>query len=67
MLRKFTKVVGRYREGAEHDYPRSVWQKIAEGAGLPLDKFTVEVENNPVAQSSLKGRPTVHRRLGATQ
>lgn len=67
MLRKFTKVVGRYQVGAQHDYPRDIWNRLAVEAGMPLDKFTQAVETpNPVHQSPLKSRPVIHRRLGAT-
>lgn len=66
MLCKITKQVGRFREGSEHDYPHDVWQKIAQDAGMPLEKFTVKVDSNLVLQSSLKGRPRIHQRLGAT-
>ena len=67
MLRAITKQVGRYRVGNQHDYPLGVWRKIAVDAKMPLDKFTQVVEVNPVHQSSTKGRPRIHVRLGATQ
>ena len=67
MLRKITKAVGRYRVGDQPDYPRDVWNKIAVDAGMALDKFTQLVETpSSVLQSSLKGRPVIHRRLGGT-
>lgn len=68
-LRKITRAVGRYKVGQEHDYPRGVWNKLAEDAGLGLNEFTAEVVNgSPLAQSPLKGRrPTIHKRLGASQ
>ena len=66
MLRRITKQVGRFRAGNEHDYPFSTWNKIAADAGMALDKFSEEVQHNPVLQSSLKRRPVIHRRLGAT-
>jgi len=67
MLRQFTKAVGRYRAGEHHDYPRGVWNKLASDVGEPLDGFSAAVEENKVLQSALKGRPRIHRRLGATQ
>ena len=67
MLRKITKQVGRFQVGGQHDYPRAVWNKVAGDAKLPLDKFTELVEVNPVHQSSTKGRPRIHVRLGATK
>ena len=66
MLRQITKTVGRFREGAQHDYPRDVWNKIAADAGMVLDKFSTAIEENKVLQSSLKGRPRIHVRLGGT-
>lgn len=67
MLRKITRAIGRFRVGDEHDYPRSVWTKIAESAKMPLDKFSTPVEHNPVHQSAIRTRPMIHTRLGATQ
>lgn len=66
MLREITKAIGRYRVGNQHDYPRATWARLATGAKMPLDKFSVSVEVNPVHQSSLKSRPKIHTRLGAT-
>lgn len=66
MLRRITKAVGRFREGAQHDYPHDVWVKIASDAGMRLDTFSKPVEDNPVHQSSLKGRVRLHTRLGGT-
>lgn len=66
MLRKITKQIGRYQVGSQHDYPRDVWARLAAGAKMPLDKFSEAVEVNPVHQSSLKSRPKIHTRLGAT-
>ena len=66
MLRKFTKPVGRFAVGSEHDYPAAVWNKLAAEAKMKLDSFTVEVKDNPVLQNPLKGRPKIHTRLGAT-
>lgn len=62
-----TQKIGRYSEGSQHDYPFAVWRQIEKDAKMPLDKFSVAVENNELLQSSLKGRPQVHKRLGATQ
>lgn len=67
MLRKITLDVGRFKKGSEHDYPFGVWNQIERDAGMKLDKFSVAIENNEVLQSSLKGRPVIHKRLGATQ
>ena len=66
MLRQITKTIGRYREGDQKDYPRDVWNKIAADAGMKLEKFSVAIEENKVLQSSLKGRPHIHTRLGAS-
>lgn len=70
-LRKFTKEVGRYGKGELHDYPRHTWQKMAQDAGMKLEDFTEDAELDElvskVKQSSLKKRPTIHKRLGATQ
>lgn len=67
-LRKITKEVGRYKVGQLHDYPRDIWNKLSRDAGMKLTDFSEEVINgSPLAQSPLKGRPTIHRRLGATQ
>ncbi len=67
-LRKITKTVGRYHEGASHDFPRDVWNKIARDAGMKLEEFSEEMTSpSPVAQSMLKGRPVIHKRLGGTQ
>ncbi len=67
MLRKVTKAVGRFKVGNALDYPRAVWSKIAEDAGMKLEDFTQGVESNAVLQSSHKGRVRIHTRLGATQ
>lgn len=67
MLRKITKAIGRFREGSQHDYPRDIWKKIAADAGMKLESFSTPVEDNPVHQSSLKGRVRIHTRLGAPQ
>lgn len=65
MLRKFTKTMGRYQEGAVHDYPRGTWDKIAKDFDKKLDSFTVELEDraitNPLRKSSDAHRQT---RLG---
>lgn len=66
MLRRITKAVGRWREGETRDYPLSVWNKIAADLGRSLDSFSVPADN-PLLQSPLKGRVTLHKRLGATQ
>lgn len=68
MLRKITKTVGRMREGEDHDYPRAIWMKIAQDAGMKLEEFSAPIDTtNPVFQSPLKGRPRIHKRLGGTQ
>lgn len=68
MLRKFTKDMGRYRAGQLHDYPRGIWNQLERNAGVPLDDFTeVVTVDKAIAQSMLKGKPKVHKRLGATQ
>lgn len=66
MLRKITVDIGRFRAGQQHDYPRDVWNKIAHDAGQKLSRFSMPVEDNPVHQSSLKGKPQAHKRLGST-
>ena len=66
MLRKITKDVGRFHVGNQLDYPLGVWTQIERDAKMPLDKFSVRIESNAVLQSSLKGRPQIHTRLGAT-
>ena len=67
-LRTFTKALGRYKVGAQHDYPRDVWNRIARDANMKLDSFSTEVTApSPLHQSALKGKPNIHRRLGATQ
>lgn len=65
MLRRFTKAVGRFQAGTEHDYPRAVWAQIARSAEMDLDKFTQTIDNNVVLQSPLKGRVVIHKRLGS--
>lgn len=67
MLREFTKAVGRYKPGQQHDYPRDIWNRLAKEFKMSVDAFSRDVESNKVLQSSLKGRPIIHRRLGATQ
>ncbi len=67
MLREITQKIGRFDVGSQRDYPRDVWNKIAADAKLPLDKFSKGIEGNAVLQSALKGRPQIHKRLGATQ
>lgn len=66
MLRKFTKDIGRYKTGQQADYPLDVWNKMATESKTKLDAFTVALESNAVLQSSLKRRPVIHQRLGAT-
>lgn len=66
MLRQITRQVGRFRVGNQHDYPLGVWNKISADAGMSLDKFSKPVEINTVHQSSLKGTPRIHLRLGST-
>lgn len=66
MLRVITKTVGRLTEGSERDYPASVWKQIEHDAGMKLDDFSRAVDSNKVLQSTLKGRPRIHKRLGAT-
>lgn len=68
MLREITKEVGRFKVGQRHDYSQSVWNQIERNAGMKLDAFSRPVEDNPVLQSSgLKRKPSLHKRLGATQ
>ena len=68
MLRKFTAAAGRYREGDVRDYPRDVWNTMAREVGKKLDAFSQAVEmDSLVAQSALKGKPVIHKRLGGTQ
>jgi hypothetical protein len=67
MLRVMTKTVGRLTVDSERDYPVSVWNKIASDAGVKSpDDFSRAVDSNKVLQSALKGRPRIHKRLGAT-
>ena len=68
MLRKFTAAAGRYKVGDVRDYPRDVWNTMARELGKKLDSFSQAVEmDSLVAQSALKGKPVIHKRLGATQ
>ncbi len=68
MIRKITKAVGRFQVGKDFDYPRDVWNTIARSAGMKLEDFSETVTAaNPILQSSLKGTPKIHKRLGATQ
>ncbi len=68
MLRKFTAAAGRYKPGDVRDYPRDVWNTMAREVGKKLDSFSEICElDSVVAQSSLKGKPVIHKRLGATQ
>lgn len=67
MLLEFTKDLGRYKTGSQHDYPKSVWDKLAQDAGMALSAFTKPAAANPVLQSPLKGRARIHKRLGASQ
>lgn len=68
MLRTITLAVGRYRVGDQHDYPRGVWNRLADCAKMPLDKFSRVVSENPTHQSTTKGaRPKIHHRHGSTQ
>ena len=66
MLRKFTQAIGRYKVGQQHDYPLDVWNKLEKEAGKPLKSFTELIESNAILQSSLKRRPVIHTRAGAT-
>lgn len=69
MLRKITQAVGRYKPGNLHDYPRGVWNKIAQDLGKELDSFSEVVDFNPtlnqLARSSLTQRQSKIRRRGA--
>ena len=65
MLRKVTKAVGRLKPGTMLDYPRGVWNKMAQDAEMKLEDFTVGIESNAVLQSSLKSKPVIRTRLGA--
>lgn len=65
MLRKVTKAVGRLKVGTQLDYPRGVWTKMAQDAGMKLEDFTVALESNAVLQSALKGKPQIRTRVGA--
>lgn len=67
MLREITKDVGRFKKGNKHDYPKSVWSKVEKDSGVSLDSFSRPIEDNPVLQAPLKRKPSLHKRLGATQ
>jgi hypothetical protein len=64
MLRQFTADIGRYKKGAKHDYPNSVWSQIARNAKKPLDSFTKEIEDNPALVSMHRGAVKRRARLG---
>ena len=68
MLRKFTAAAGRYRVGDVRDYPRDVWNTMARELKMKLESFSTACElDSLVAQSALKGKPVIHKRLGGTQ
>lgn len=64
MLRRFTKDIGRYKEGEVHDYPKSVWDRLAVNGKTRLERFTEVVEFNPGLQNMLRGPVRVRTRLG---
>lgn len=66
MLRRFTKDIGRFKTGAVHDYPFSVWRKMAADSEQKLDSFTTPIEFNPGLQSPLRGPIKPRTRLGST-
>jgi len=64
MLRKFTKDIGRYKKGQQHDYPKAVWEQIAKSAKVKLEGFSEAVETNLVLQTMMRGPVNIHKRLG---
>ena len=66
MLRRFTRDIGRFKEGELHDYPRGTWNNIASRAKVSLDSFTDEAEINQLLQSKTRGTLHIKTRLGST-
>jgi len=66
MLREFTKAIGRYKEGAVHDYPKTTWNRMALEAKAGLETFTKEVPINTSLQNPLRGPVKIRKRLGST-
>ena len=65
MLRKITKDIGRYSQGAVHDYPKGVWDKLAQDAGMKLEAFSEPIETYIAQTNMLKGRPRIRQRQGS--
>ena len=65
MLRKFTKKIGRYKEGELHDYPKSVWESLAKSAKAKLDSFTESADLAQALQNPLRGPVRTRNRAGA--
>lgn len=65
MLRRFTKTVGRFREGELHDFPKGVWSSMAASAKAELDSFSKPEEINQLLQSKTRGEHRERGRSGA--
>lgn len=65
MLRKFTKDVGRFKQGEEHDWPKATWTQLETTEGKSLNSFSEAVEYNPSHQNMLKRRIHTKQRLGS--
>lgn len=67
MLRRFTKNIGRYKEGQEIDWPHDVWLTVERQSGMKLSDFSIALDNPMPKQSTLKGKFRAHPRLGSAR